>query len=93
MGGLIVRSYLAGKVLEGGFAPPAETRIRKLVFLGTPHFGSAVAALGTPNPQLQQLQPGSAFLADLATWNQGIGGCNCCARQRRQRVLVDRPVH
>lgn len=74
MGGLIVRSYLAGKQQEEGvFTPPAETRIRKLVFLGTPHFGTAVTSfVENPDIQLREITPGSQFLFDLATWNQGI---------------------
>ena len=74
MGGLIVRSYLSGKqVGEGVFTPPADTRIRKLVFLGTPHFGTAIAGLSADrNNQIVQMEPGSRFLFDLATWNQGI---------------------
>ena len=71
MGGLIVRSYLAGKqTQEGAFAPPAETHIRKIVFLATPHFGSALAAL-TSDRHADALRLGSLFVFDLATWNQG----------------------
>ncbi|MGH9632107.1 MAG: esterase/lipase family protein, partial [Bryobacteraceae bacterium] len=72
MGGLILRSYLSGKQAgEGVFQPPAEVPIRKAVFLGTPHFGAAVAVFGAATPQVTALTPGSAFLFDLATWNQG----------------------
>lgn len=73
MGGLIVRSYLAGKQeQEGVFAPPASTHIRKLIFLATPHFGTSVAFLGFGlNSQLDELSSGSHFIFDLATWNDG----------------------
>ena len=77
MGGLVVRSYLSGKqVQEGVFNPPADTKIRKIVFLGTPHFGSPATSLLTGlgqsgNRQTNEIQLGSAFLFDLATWNQG----------------------
>lgn len=74
MGGLIVRSYLSGKQPEEGvFTPPAETRVRKIVFVATPHFGTGVASLlgSTADRQIQQLQTGSTFVFDLATWNQG----------------------
>jgi uncharacterized protein (TIGR03437 family) len=73
MGGLIVRSYLAGKQIDDGvFTPPADPRIRKLVFLGTPHFGTPITGISPErNTQITQLEPGSRFLFDLATWNQG----------------------
>ena len=76
LGGLIVRSYLSGKQPQAGvFTPPLETRIRKAVFLGTPHFGSALAdssgLFGPGNAQTAQLRPGNPFLFELATWNQG----------------------
>ncbi len=76
MGGLILRSYLAGKLPGGGFAPPADPRIRKAVLLGTPNFGAlALAAFlfaGSSDIQLIQLIPGSLFQWQLNTWNQGF---------------------
>jgi uncharacterized protein (TIGR03437 family) len=74
MGGLIVRSYLAGKQpQEGVFLPPAETKVRKVVFLGTPQFGTPASNLfGGGNVQVAQLAKGSQFIFDLATWNQGM---------------------
>ncbi|HYP08926.1 MAG TPA: IPT/TIG domain-containing protein [Bryobacteraceae bacterium] len=75
MGGLIVRSYLAGKqTQEGVFTPPADTMLRKVVLLGTSHFGSPATNLlagGGGDAQSAQLEPGSRFTFDLATWNQG----------------------
>jgi uncharacterized protein (TIGR03437 family) len=76
MGGLILRSYLAGKQLaSGGFQPPATVAIRKAVFFATPHFGTgliaALGASGGQNAQIDELASGSQFLFDLATWNQG----------------------
>ncbi len=73
MGGLIVRSYLAGKQeQEGAFSPPATTHIRKAVFIATPHFGTGVAAFGIGlNSQLDEMSSGSHFIFDLATWNTG----------------------
>jgi triacylglycerol esterase/lipase EstA (alpha/beta hydrolase family) len=73
MGGLIVRSYLSGKQpQEGIFLPPIETKVRKLVFLGTPHFGTRASNLfGGGNVQVAQLAVGSPLIFDLATWNQG----------------------
>jgi uncharacterized protein (TIGR03437 family) len=73
MGGLIVRSYLAGKqdVTPASFTPPLNPLIRKLVFLGTPHFGTSVAAIFGVDKQTQELSPGSQFLFDLNSWNDG----------------------
>jgi uncharacterized protein (TIGR03437 family) len=74
MGGLIVRSYLAGKqdAVPAAFAPPATPPIRKAIFLATPHFGTAVASLlGAGDQQTQAMQLGSQFLFDLNTWNEG----------------------
>jgi uncharacterized protein (TIGR03437 family) len=79
MGGLIVRSYLAGKQTQAGvFTPPSDTKTRKIVFLGTPHFGSpttgllgGLGILGGGDAQTDELRVGSPFTFDLATWNQG----------------------
>jgi uncharacterized protein (TIGR03437 family) len=77
MGGLIVRSYLAGKQqTAGAFSPPSTPKIRKAVFLATPHFGSFQAnnPLATlifgQSAQTMEMQSGSQFLWDLARWNQ-----------------------
>jgi uncharacterized protein (TIGR03437 family) len=77
MGGLIVRSYLSGKQqASGAFTPPAMPKIRKSVFIGTPHFGSFQAdsvladiVFGLSN-QTNEMKRGSQFIWDLATWNQ-----------------------
>ena len=76
MGGLILRSYLSGKQpQEGVFLPPVDTKVRKVVFLGTPHFGSPAsnlfAQIGGRNAQTDQLAVGSPLVFALATWNQG----------------------
>jgi hypothetical protein len=63
LGGLMVRSYLAQ-----GLAGP---RIRRIIFLGVPHFGTSVASFRDPDPQLREASLGSRWLFDLATWNQG----------------------
>ena len=74
MGGLIVRSYLAGLQLNTTLTPPANTLVRKLVLIATPNFGSFVAAnfaSGIPTgTQSAEVIPGSSFLYNLATWNQ-----------------------
>ena len=77
MGGMIVRSYLAGKQTSAGvFQPPVNTGIRKAVFLAVPHFGSPIAGSSFVNyfgndVQTTALFNGSSFSFDLATWNQG----------------------
>ncbi len=73
MGGLIVRSYLAGKqdVKPAAFMPPATTGIRKAIFLATPNFGTAVASKFGVSTQTDELALGSQFLFDLNTWNDG----------------------
>jgi uncharacterized protein (TIGR03437 family) len=81
MGGLIVRSYLAGKSAASGvFNPPPAQKIRKAVFLATPHFGSPLADELTTNAllaslygtdvQIMEMERASQFEWDLATWNQ-----------------------
>ncbi len=72
MGGLIVRSYLAGKQETNGvFTPPASILIHKAIFIATPNFGTPVAALGLSfSRQFDELSSGSHFLMDLNTWNQ-----------------------
>lgn len=75
MGGLIVRAYLEGMLPSGGFAPPADTRIRKAVFIGTPNFGALAlvySLLGKDmDTQLDELVPASEFEWRLNTANQG----------------------
>jgi uncharacterized protein (TIGR03437 family) len=76
MGGLIVRSYLSGKQqASGGFSPPAMPKIRKSIFVATPHFGSFQADSGLSilffaGNQTNEMKRGSPFIWDLATWNQ-----------------------
>lgn len=70
MGGLIARAYLSGKSQTPGvFSAPMNPMVRKLVTIGTPHFGSFQAGyIGT---QESEMALGNQFLWDLATWNQG----------------------
>ena len=74
MGGLIVRSYLAGKQASGAvFTPPIDPRVRRWVSIATPNFGALIPAIAVPflpNVQARELVAGSRFLFDLATWNQ-----------------------
>jgi uncharacterized protein (TIGR03437 family) len=71
MGGLIARSYLAGKnETPGSFSPPVDPKIRKLVTIATPHFGSPMANTWAIGIQSAAMAVGSRFLYDLATWNQ-----------------------
>ena len=70
-GGLIVRAYLQGRFSNTGLlTPPANPKIRKVVFLGTPHVGvSSLYTLPFSN-QTAEMHFGSAFLWNLTTWNQ-----------------------
>ena len=74
MGGLIARAYLSGLQSDGSLASPVNPRIRKLVEIATPNFGSFLAAELAPllpGTQAPEMVPGSLFLWDLARWNQG----------------------
>jgi uncharacterized protein (TIGR03437 family) len=74
MGGLIVRSYLAGKAdaTPATYTPPTNTGIRKAVFIATPHFGTAIAGQLGADVQAQEMALGSNFLFELNTWNEGL---------------------
>jgi uncharacterized protein (TIGR03437 family) len=71
MGGLIVRSYLAGMqdTNPATFTPPATPGIRKAIFLATPQFGTGLTTYLGVDAQSQELTIGSRFLFDLNTWN------------------------
>jgi uncharacterized protein (TIGR03437 family) len=76
MGGLIIRAYLSGKqVVSGEFSPPAAQKIRKAVFVASPHFGAfatnfGLAEIFASGTQTDEMKPGSQFVWDLGTWNQ-----------------------
>ena len=74
MGGLIVRSYLAGLQQNGSLSPLPNPQARKVIEIATPNFGSFLAANYSgviPNmTQSAEMIPGSTFLWNLATWNQ-----------------------
>jgi uncharacterized protein (TIGR03437 family) len=74
MGGLIVRAWLAGKQPGGGFSPPPVARIRKAVFIATPHAGllaiSGLVGGNATDSQTVEMFEGSDFLWQLGTWNQ-----------------------
>jgi uncharacterized protein (TIGR03437 family) len=75
MGGLIVRAYLAGLQSGSNATPPQNTKIRKIVFIATPHYGAAVAndfGLDLTDAEVTEMEEGSGFLYNLARWNQGI---------------------
>jgi len=74
LGGLIARAYLAGLQPNESLLPPTNTLVRDMVLIATPNFGSFVAggyaAEIQTGTQSGELVPGSAFLWNLATWNQ-----------------------
>jgi uncharacterized protein (TIGR03437 family) len=74
IGGLIARAYLAGLQPDESLLPPIPTLVRKLVLIATPNFGSFVAGNYSTtiiaDQQALELVPASAFLWNLATWNQ-----------------------
>lgn len=76
LGGLIARAYLAGLQTNAALTPPATTLVRDLVLIATPNFGSFMAtnyASAIPaGSQSAEILYGSAFLWNLATWNQRI---------------------
>jgi uncharacterized protein (TIGR03437 family) len=73
MGGLIVRSYLAGLNLAANtVSPPLNPPIRKLVFIATPHFGTDFNWPFDISGQTDEMQYGSELTWDLATWNQQL---------------------
>jgi uncharacterized protein (TIGR03437 family) len=79
MGGLITRAYLAGIQPPQNsfqvFAPPANSKIRKIVFIATPHFGAGLANFANffgTDSQSMEMTMGSSFLWNLARWNQGF---------------------
>jgi uncharacterized protein (TIGR03437 family) len=78
MGGLIVRAYLAGMqpllspATTYTFRPPLDPRIRRAIFIATPHFGfEEVSTLIGTDAQLAEMRQGSSFLYELTRWNQG----------------------
>lgn len=72
MGGLIARAYLAGLQSDGSASPPTPHRVRKLVLIAVPNFGSYLADIFQAQlaAQPRQMIPASPFLWNLATWNQ-----------------------
>src|ERR1017187_3332030 len=74
MGGLIARAYLAGLQPNQTLTPPTTTLVNKLVLIATPNFGSFAAGnyatTISAGSQTAELAPGSAFLWNLANWNQ-----------------------
>ncbi len=81
MGGLVVRTWLAGQSSGFRLNLAAVPAVRKAVFLATPHFGSFLAPFATAgvissvlgnDAQTLEMSPGSQFLLSLATWNGGL---------------------
>jgi uncharacterized protein (TIGR03437 family) len=73
MGGLIVRSYLAGLNLGNNtLSPPLRTGIRRMVLIGSPNYGMSFWPTSLGGSLTQQQSTGSALIGALATWNQGL---------------------
>ena len=74
MGGLVVRSYLAGLQANDALSPVLNPRVRKFIEIATPNFGSFLAAnysdAFASGTQAAEMVPGSGFLWTLGTWNQ-----------------------
>lgn len=72
MGGLIARAYLSGLQSNGSLAPPASPRVRKLILIASPNFGSFLVgeAASLLSTQGDEMSPGSPFLWSLNRWNQ-----------------------
>jgi uncharacterized protein (TIGR03437 family) len=74
MGGLIARAYLSGLQDDESLQPPANPRIRKLILIATPNFGSFYASnysyIADAGKQSSEMIAGSPFLWNLGTWNQ-----------------------
>ena len=68
MGGLIIRAYLAGLNSDGSLNPPVSHKVRKVVQIASPNFGSFTAP--DVGIQASEMSMGSRFLWNLATWNQ-----------------------
>jgi len=85
MGGLIVRSYLAGKqnVSPAAFSPPANPGIRKAIFLATPHFGTGVASAFGFDTQTTELSPAAS---SFSTSIRGMTAPTICAASMRSRL-------
>ncbi len=71
MGGLVARAYLSGFQPNGAFATPVNSRIRKLIEIAVPNFGTFLATNSSQSPQTLELAPGSPLIWNLARWNQG----------------------
>ena len=76
IGGLIVRTYLAGLQANGSLSPPANTLVRNLVLIATPNFGSFLATNAAniiiSGTQSAEMIAGSSFLWNLSMWNQHV---------------------
>ncbi len=99
MGGLIVRSYLAGLQTDGTLSPPVNTLVRDLVLIATPNFGSFLAtnyaSAIVSGTQSAQMIAGSAFLWKLSMWNQHVDdlrGVNAIAVIGNAGTYINNPA-
>ncbi len=79
MGGLIVRAYMAGLQTSTISTPPQNTKIRKIVFIATPHFGAVAANfLGGQVTDNQVAEDGGAVRSSTV-WRDGTRESTICA--------------
>ncbi len=83
MGGLVLRALLARH-------PDLGRRLRRIVTLGTPHFGTAASAgvWGASGIEVRQMAPGAPFLATLPDFRATAPGADVVTLAARRDLVV-----
>lgn len=98
---------MGGLVLRAALATQPERRVRRLITLNTPHYGTFAACAVTGLPAVRQMRPGSDFLRELdaagcphpalALWCPGdlvvIPGHHAKWKQAGETVCCPIPAH